>query len=381
MKPSKPSHRILLAVSGLTPQIITETIFGLAHQSDPFHPTEMHVFTTSEGFDRARLTLLGEVTDKGGWLRRLASDYQLPPIQFSEDQIHVLKDATGTALADIRTEEDNVLLADMIISTMQGFIAKYGDDCAIHVSIAGGRKTMGFYVGYALSLLGRAQDKLSHVLVSEHFEGHDEFFYPTPYSRIITTRLGKPLDTKEAKVSLAEIPFVRLRNAFSHQLLSDNMTYSELIKHTQNVINGQIAIRLDDQQRSLIVNGHQFVLEPVNYAFYRVFVDAACNNHNGYHYKPDSDALAERFLSYYRFFGGGDYDNVAKLLADGMTKEYFEQRLTNIKRNLEKHLGVEGAKPYRPKQSSEKTDGFKRYQLELTQEQINIDHKLNGASA
>jgi CRISPR-associated protein (TIGR02584 family) len=35
------------------------------------------------------------------------------------------------------------------------------------MSIAGGRKTMGFYAGYALSLYGRAQDRMSHVLVEE----------------------------------------------------------------------------------------------------------------------------------------------------------------------------------------------------------------------
>ena len=43
-------------------------------------------------------------------------------------------------------------------------------ESALHVSIAGGRKTMGFFLGYALSLYGRAQDKLSHVLVSPPFE-------------------------------------------------------------------------------------------------------------------------------------------------------------------------------------------------------------------
>jgi CRISPR-associated protein (TIGR02584 family) len=35
---------------------------------------------------------------------------------------------------------------------------------SLHVSIAGERKTMGFYVGYALSLFGRTQGRLSHVL-------------------------------------------------------------------------------------------------------------------------------------------------------------------------------------------------------------------------
>jgi CRISPR-associated protein (TIGR02584 family) len=53
-------------------------------------------------------------------------------------------------------------------------------DCAIHASIAGGRKTMGFYLGYALSLFGRPQDRLSHVLVSSPFESNQNFFYPLP---------------------------------------------------------------------------------------------------------------------------------------------------------------------------------------------------------
>ncbi|MBF4102237.1 hypothetical protein INT80_01850 [Gallibacterium anatis] len=45
----------------------------------------------------------------------------------------------------------------------------------MHVSIAGGRKTMGFFAGYALSLYGRAQDSLSHVLVSAEYEAIQNF--------------------------------------------------------------------------------------------------------------------------------------------------------------------------------------------------------------
>lgn len=37
---------------------------------------------------------------------------------------------------------------------------------------------MGFFVGYALSLFGRAQDRLSHVLVSDPFESLTDFYYP-----------------------------------------------------------------------------------------------------------------------------------------------------------------------------------------------------------
>ena len=59
------------------------------------------------------------------------------------------------------------------------------DDTQLMVSIAGGRKTMGYYAGYALTLFGRHQDQLSHVLVSEEFEGNRDFFFPTRQTEIV----------------------------------------------------------------------------------------------------------------------------------------------------------------------------------------------------
>ncbi len=45
-------RKILLCVSGTTPQIITETIYALAVLRDPpFIPHEIHVITTSIGRD------------------------------------------------------------------------------------------------------------------------------------------------------------------------------------------------------------------------------------------------------------------------------------------------------------------------------------------
>jgi CRISPR-associated protein (TIGR02584 family) len=84
-------------------------------------------------------------------------------------------------LEDIRSPDDNRRAADGITELIREFTAD--PDCALHVSIAGGRKTMGFFLGYALSLYGRPQDKLSHVLVSEPFESSSGFYYPTPASR------------------------------------------------------------------------------------------------------------------------------------------------------------------------------------------------------
>jgi hypothetical protein len=88
----------------------------------------------------------------------------------------------------------------------------------VHVSIAGGRKTTGYYLGYALSLFSRAQDRLSHVLVGEPFESSWNFFYLTPYSRVIEVAGNKLADTAQAQVTLALIPFVSLRTELPQAL-------------------------------------------------------------------------------------------------------------------------------------------------------------------
>ena len=105
MSPAAFPRRVLFTVTGLTPQIVTETIYGLAvKQTPPFLPTQLVVMTTSDGANRARLTLQG---NDPGWLRRLCKDYDLPPIQFGDEDIRVLRAKGGAALPDIRSGEDH----------------------------------------------------------------------------------------------------------------------------------------------------------------------------------------------------------------------------------------------------------------------------------
>ncbi len=70
---------------------------------------------------------------------------------------------------------------------------------------------MGFYISYALSLFGRRQDRMSHILVEEAFETHPEFFYPPKKLHFLNTRPYGMADASKAQVMLAEIPFVRMR--------------------------------------------------------------------------------------------------------------------------------------------------------------------------
>ena len=101
---------------------------------------------------RAELSLL---SDDLGWFHRLCADYHLPGVRFDRSHIHVMRDAHGLPMNDIRTPADNRAAADFITAQVRAITADPA--CALHASIAGGRKTMGFYLGYALSLFGRAQ--------------------------------------------------------------------------------------------------------------------------------------------------------------------------------------------------------------------------------
>ena len=210
--PREFKRRVLVSVTGLSPQVVTETLYSLVTEQQ-FVPTEIILLTTVNGRNRAVRDLLDPVDGK---FPAFCREYGLGGrIAFSAESIHVISDVQGRALKDIRTPEDNVCAADMISSVIGALCAD--SDAALHVSIAGGRKTMGFFLGYALSIFGREQDRLSHVLVSEPYENNRDFFYPTQTPREIYNADGSPLDAAKAKVSLAEIPFIRLRAGLLRQ--------------------------------------------------------------------------------------------------------------------------------------------------------------------
>jgi CRISPR-associated protein (TIGR02584 family) len=85
--PHHYTKRILLAVSGLSPQILTETLYGLTVATHtPFIPTEIHLITTMEGAHRAKLDLLHQETGK---FPAFCKEYQMPDIRFDEHNTHL----------------------------------------------------------------------------------------------------------------------------------------------------------------------------------------------------------------------------------------------------------------------------------------------------
>jgi CRISPR-associated protein (TIGR02584 family) len=337
--PHQYPRRILLAVSGLSPQIVTETLYALARDPDQaFVPTEVHLITTREGAQRAELSLLSQDL---GWFHRLCQDHHLPPIAFNRQHIHTIQDPSGRSMDDIRSPEDNRAAADFITAQVRHFTAD--PLCALHVSIAGGRKTMGFFMGYALSLYGRAQDRLSHVLVSEPFENSLDFFYPTPYSRVLQTRDGRWIDTAQAHVTLADIPFVSLRHGLPQALLSGQASFNETVQAARHALAPpQLVLNL--AQRRIHAGGIPIDLPPAELALLAVFARRAQQRlpplpapTKGL---PDT-AWSQRFMAEYRAIVGimGDMQPTVDALAQGMDDLYFSQRKSKLNRHLKTALG------------------------------------------
>ena len=375
LQPHKFTRRILLAVTGLSPQVVTETLYALAvapaHGKQAFVPTEIHLVTTVEGAERARLMLFEH---EGGRFYRLCEEYGLDrgAIQFDPQNIHVVVDGNGRPLQDIVDEAGSAAVADLITEMLRNFTSDA--DCAIHASIAGGRKTMGFYLGYALSLYGRTQDRLSHVLVSAPFESDHQFYYPPskPTTLIIKDR---PVRTDEARILLADIPFVRLRDSLPDELLADRGSFSQAVAEAQRAL-PPIALKLYPERREVEAGGETFTLKPVEFAFYWMLAERASQGRPGLHWSDDG--LTDELLGYVAKLvnpDSGDYEKTESAYRRRYTKENFDPTKTHVNNAIKKALGVRRAQHYLvSRQELIPGTRFNRSGLNLPAESITIEH-------
>ena len=270
--PGQYERRVLLCVVGLSPQIVTETLDVLVTQNEDqrFVPTELHVITTSLGANICRDALI-----KDKWLEKLVQERGIPTPIFNNSTIHVMTDVgTGEEIDDSRSKMHNSASGDYIIRKVQEFTADAS--VSLHASLAGGRKTMGYYLGVAMSLFARPQDRLSHILVDADFENRD-FFYRTKREevRYITTRDGKQLDAASARLELADLKFPRLRERMKKTFLKKTSSFLDSLEHdlippandlvmdleNKTVSAGDIVVSLTPREMALLYMLYQYHTE------------------------------------------------------------------------------------------------------------------------
>ncbi|NDP59537.1 MAG: TIGR02584 family CRISPR-associated protein [Oxalobacteraceae bacterium] len=338
-------RRILLAVSGMSPQIVTETLYALVTRpGNPWLPDEIHLLSTQEGCERAKAELLHESRDMFG---KFCRDY-VPEghvIKFDEQCLHAFTRG-GEPLSDIRDLEDSALVADAIAAKVWELTSDPATE--IHASLAGGRKSMGFLLGYAMSLYGRPQDRLSHVLVSDGFEGSTNFYYPPKKPVIIHDRNGKPWDTADAVVSLAEIPILHLRHLVPKKIIGSPASFTELIE-MMNLSLSAPSIEINDAKGTVKCHGIDIGLTKTNFAVYRFLAkkarDAIASN------VPDDKMVDLKNLDadecmemmshakWDQFKEESEKTKYAKIFSDfDSRKKFFDERRNDIKNSLREKL-------------------------------------------
>lgn len=321
-------QNILLAITGLAPQVITETIYALYHSEKPL-PDRVVIITTQIGKNEAQEHLIDN-----GKIKQLCEDYQLPPIQLQEKDIYIIPDDNGEITNDISAQNQMKTLADFICKKVQQLTADSNN--IIHASLAGGRKTMTFFMGMAMSLYGREGDTLSHVLVSKGYES-SQFFYPTLTSFNIKTQGGNIYDAKDAKVILTEIPFVRLRDEFPQDLLNGKSSYSETVDWL-NVDSKKGHLVLAVNSKTISFCNKTCQLPPAEFLFYLWFCIRAKSGKQGLkipqELDPNKDYAKEYLQHCAKYCDEFKLEEISEKLKHGMSMDYFEQRKTKIKTTI-----------------------------------------------
>lgn len=267
--------KILLCICGLTPQVVTETVYALAVQRSPiWKPDEIHVITTSSGKMLLEEKLLHS---SQGRFFHLCAEYGLQRIRFDASTVYELQ-SENQYLEDIRSEHDNSIVADKILERVKGFCED--PNVQLHASLAGGRKTMSFYMGMAMQFYGRDHDQLSHVLIRPPFENHPDFFYPPKIPRQYTVfdqTTGKPftVSSKNALIELAVIPFVKLRNRLVDQM-PEGFSFQDHVHSVQKKldwIQAKPKLEFNPKSSLVLINGHSAVLTPLEAALYSCFLE------------------------------------------------------------------------------------------------------------
>lgn len=209
----------LLAVTGLSPAVVTETLWALAREKPRVLPHRVGFITTATGAARLDEALHAPLPGWDGqtvW-EALRKALKAKPGELIADPPRVIQISDGAkgrsrALDDIQSPEENAAAAEFIFGEVWNVVRD--KDRRLIASIAGGRKTMGALLHAAVSLIGREEDRLTHVLVDPPFENLPGFFFPGQPGGKLKDRGGKPHDPAKPRVLLADVPFVPLRNRF-----------------------------------------------------------------------------------------------------------------------------------------------------------------------
>jgi len=346
-------ERLLVAIIGLSPAILTETVYALCSEPEPEIPDRVIAVTTRDGKRRLEEALFAD----GGWDQlletlqaRLGKKALVGKLRFGPvaDCIRVIPSyARDRDLEDIRTADDNAAVADFLMETLRG--PSEEADLAITASLAGGRKTMSALLLSVMSLLGRFGDRVIHVLAQDPWDRVPGFLFPGCPGSFVHPDTENPLNSATARLSLAEVPFVPLRYLFAREIGRASGSYRKLVDQIRRQaaeIDSEIDLEIDCSTGSIAVNGIHVSLSKMEFAFYAALADRAVRSlptvAQYIDLENDVVAFARKWLSP-DDFGHWSHEVVERNID---AKEQFRRYASSIKGRL-RELGFGNTQIYR----------------------------------
>ncbi|EKD27919.1 MAG: CRISPR-associated protein, NE0113 family [uncultured bacterium] len=268
MKNNTQSKKIvLIQLMGMSPAVLTETIWALAVQYSLI-PDEVIILGTDKSISNLHQKMFAEniwneflkdfknskynIKNKLTYGKSQACNIIFPSMDNSKD------------LSDVRNLDDSESVGNTILKVLNNYTSN--PDIRIIASIAGGRKTMGAIFTTCMTLLARPSDMLCHVLVSDPFENQSlvpQFFYPK--KEIIHELNDKQFPSKKCTLTLSEIPFIRLRSWYEKELKSIPRTsFKELVSILQGKVSAKLSnITLKLSNKELCLGGGSINLSPI----------------------------------------------------------------------------------------------------------------------
>lgn len=318
---------ILVAVSGLTPQIVSEAFFCLSVRNK-IRIDEIYILTTKRGRD----VIAGRDKGASAFKTNLKTEiegccrlYKIPLPGFEINDKHVIvAREESVELNDIRNDRENNLFPNKVSVVISSLTAD--PDNVLFCIISGGRKSMSVHLALAMTLFGRENDKIYHVLTSEENEFKD--YYPKNKSQMNA-------------LILSDIPFVRVRPFLNVRQEILKKKYSELVNYTQKqlkIVSGKKELYLDIIRRESSFEGNKIILEPLEFALYFYFVRKVIEGEKwisihtliSVEAAKDLKSFIEENYIYYHF----DSSLKSAWWVKGLTAENFRSKRTKINGKL-----------------------------------------------
>ncbi len=255
---------VLITVVGMSPAVVTETIWGLHIEHPDLVPDEVKVCTTRTGWEKLESMLLKQKEKMSVWKmleHKLRKKIKLSKYIFEDDQ--------GCELIDIVTSTDQNLVADQLLRVIRSYKNPELEICRLVASIAGGRKSMSALMYAAMCLGASSDDIITHVLADEKVTSCTEFFFPEQEKQQLINRTGEDFTAAQVKIDLAEIPFVPLVSLVKGADFETGGSFSRLMgrarEHITQLYPEDVKIRISTSDCKVIINGESLELPPRQY--------------------------------------------------------------------------------------------------------------------